>query len=62
MHMLSSTPAKQLNVFDERGSIVPGKVADLVVLDDMLRVVMTVCRGKVAYSSKTIDKYRVVSV
>lgn len=62
MHMLSSTPAKQLNVFDQRGSIVPGKLADFVVLDDMLRVVMTVCRGEVVYSSKTIDKYRTVSV
>jgi len=62
MQMLSSNPAKQMNLFHERGSIAPGKFADLVVLDDSLRVVMTVCRGEIAYSSKSIDKYKVASV
>lgn len=48
MKMVSANPAKQLALFDKRGSIAPGKQADLVVLDDQLRVVLTICRGKIA--------------
>ena len=46
----SVNPAKQLGVFDEVGSITPGKWADLVVIDESYRVVMTLCRGKIAYN------------
>lgn len=45
----SVNPAKQLNVYDRKGSITPGKDGDLVVLDDRYDVVMTLCRGKIAY-------------
>lgn len=48
----SINPAKQLGIFDELGSIAVGKWADLVVLDENYRVVLTICRGEVAYSSK----------
>ncbi len=47
--MASENPAKVLDVFDKKGSIAVGKEADLVVLDDKLNVVMTVCGGKVVY-------------
>jgi N-acetylglucosamine-6-phosphate deacetylase len=46
----SVNPAKQLGVFDEVGSITPGKWADLVVIDESYRVVMTLCRGEIAYN------------
>ena len=36
--MVTSTPAKTVGLFGERGSIEPGKVADLVVLDEDLMV------------------------
>lgn len=43
--MASTNPAKQLKVFDRKGSIAPGKDADLVVLDENLNVKQTYCRG-----------------
>ena len=36
--MVTSTPAKAIGLFNERGSIEPGKIADLVVLDEGLMV------------------------
>ncbi|EKD54704.1 MAG: hypothetical protein ACD_60C00057G0029 [uncultured bacterium] len=43
----SENPAKMLNIFDKKGSIAAGKDADLVVLDDQLNVVLTMCMGKI---------------
>ncbi|MBM4761397.1 N-acetylglucosamine-6-phosphate deacetylase [Bacillus sp. B15-48] len=48
--MASVTPARQLNVFDRKGSIALGKDADIVILDQQLNVAMTFCRGKLAYN------------
>ncbi|TCS83268.1 N-acetylglucosamine-6-phosphate deacetylase [Tepidibacillus fermentans] len=50
IYMSSTNPAKQLNVFDRKGSIKVGKDADLVVLDENNQVVMTFCRGELAYN------------
>ncbi|GBF10196.1 N-acetylglucosamine-6-phosphate deacetylase [Tepidibacillus sp. HK-1] len=50
IHMSSINPAKQLNVFDRKGSIKVGKDADLVLLDKNNQVVMTFCRGELAYN------------
>lgn len=47
--MASVNPAKQLNIYDTKGSIEVGKDADLVVLDNNYKVVATFCRGKLAY-------------
>ncbi|MGM0874506.1 MAG: N-acetylglucosamine-6-phosphate deacetylase [Bacillota bacterium] len=47
--MASENPAKQLNVFDRKGSISIGKDADIVVLDEQMDVFMTLCKGKIAY-------------
>jgi N-acetylglucosamine-6-phosphate deacetylase len=44
--MASENPAKALGIFDKKGSIAIGKDADLVVLDDHLNVVMTMCGGR----------------
>ncbi|MCM3588230.1 N-acetylglucosamine-6-phosphate deacetylase [Mesobacillus maritimus] len=49
IQMTSVNPAKQLNVYDHKGSISVGKDADIVILDDDLNVFMTFCRGKLAY-------------
>lgn len=48
--MVAENPAKALGIFSQKGSIAEGKDADVVVLDESYRVVMTICRGKVAYS------------
>ncbi|WP_209125568.1 N-acetylglucosamine-6-phosphate deacetylase [Alkalihalobacillus sp. BA299] len=50
--MAAENPAKQLNAFDRIGSIKKGKDADLVVLDDAQNVVMTFCKGKLAYTGE----------
>ncbi len=49
MEMASANPAKQLNLFDRKGSLAKGKDADLVILDENLDVILTFCRGTVAY-------------
>ncbi len=51
VHMATTNPAKQINVFDHKGSIAVGKDADLVVLDDKLRVRMTLVKGKVIFNN-----------
>jgi N-acetylglucosamine-6-phosphate deacetylase len=50
--MASTNPAKQLKVFDRKGSIAVGKDADLVVLDENHQVLLTFCRGVLSYASE----------
>jgi N-acetylglucosamine-6-phosphate deacetylase len=47
--MVAENPAKILNIFQRKGSIAENKDADLVVLNEDLKVVLTVCGGKVVY-------------
>ena len=54
VQMAAVNPAKQIGVFDRKGSITPGKDADLVVLNEQDEVVLTMCRGEVAYRSKKL--------
>lgn len=49
VQMASVNPAKQLNVFDRKGSIRVGKDADLTVLDQDWNVVLTMCQGRIVY-------------
>ncbi|RYG74380.1 N-acetylglucosamine-6-phosphate deacetylase [Lentibacillus lipolyticus] len=49
IQMTAENPAKQLHIFDKKGSIKPGKDADLLLVDDELNVHCTICRGAVAY-------------
>lgn len=44
--MVTSTPAKAVGLFRDRGSIEPGKIADLVVLDEDLNVKGVVLEGE----------------
>ena len=46
----SLNPARVINVADRKGSIVVGKDADLVLLDEDLEVQLTVSEGRVVYS------------
>ncbi len=45
----SANPAKLLNLFQHKGSIAPGKDADLVVLDEQYRVVLTLVSGQIVF-------------
>jgi len=47
--MTAMNPAKQLKIFDRKGSIQIGKDADLVVIDDDLNIKYTICQGMIAY-------------
>ncbi|MFD1361698.1 N-acetylglucosamine-6-phosphate deacetylase [Lentibacillus salinarum] len=47
--MASENPAKQLNMFDRKGSIKAGKDADLLLVGDDLQIYYTICRGEIAY-------------
>ncbi|WP_420796296.1 amidohydrolase family protein [Bacillus methanolicus] len=38
-----------MGVFDRKGSLAPGKDADIVILDENDEVFATFCRGKIAY-------------
>jgi N-acetylglucosamine-6-phosphate deacetylase len=49
IRITSENPARQLGVFDRKGSIASGKDADLVILDEHMDVLMTICKGKTAY-------------
>ncbi|GAA5416504.1 N-acetylglucosamine-6-phosphate deacetylase [Paraliobacillus ryukyuensis] len=47
--MTASNPAQELGLFNRKGSLTTGKDADMVVLNDANEVVMTICRGEIAY-------------
>ncbi|MGB8001626.1 MAG: N-acetylglucosamine-6-phosphate deacetylase [Anaerobacillus sp.] len=49
--MAAENPAKQLGVFDRKGSIAVGKDADLLLLNTAGEVVKTFCKGHLAYST-----------
>jgi len=49
LRMASEYPAKSVGVFDRKGSISPGKDADLVVFNPDFSVSMTIIRGDIAY-------------
>ena len=48
--MASLNPARLLGLDKDRGSLTPGKRADIVVLDDNFNVIYTIKKGKVIYS------------
>ncbi len=49
--LLTENPARLIGVFDRKGSIAPGKDADLVVLDQEWNVCRTVVGGKTVYQA-----------
>ncbi|WP_270583609.1 N-acetylglucosamine-6-phosphate deacetylase [Bacillus smithii] len=49
VRLASTNPAKELKVFDRKGSLAVGKDADIVVFNPQYEVQMTLCRGEIAY-------------
>ncbi|WP_062049466.1 N-acetylglucosamine-6-phosphate deacetylase [Bacillus sp. JCM 19034] len=47
--MTATNPAKQLGVFDRKGSIAIGKDADFLLIDDQFNLIYTICRGTIAF-------------
>ncbi|GAA0289992.1 N-acetylglucosamine-6-phosphate deacetylase [Gracilibacillus halotolerans] len=49
IRMASMNPAKQIGVYDRKGSIEVGKDADILLLDEDYTIRYTICKGKIAY-------------
>jgi N-acetylglucosamine-6-phosphate deacetylase len=49
VRMMSSTPARIMNVVDKKGSLVKGKDADIVIFDKDINVQTTIIKGRVVY-------------
>ncbi|TQS75084.1 N-acetylglucosamine-6-phosphate deacetylase [Ornithinibacillus gellani] len=52
IEMASENPAKQIHVFDRKGSITVGKDADILLVDDELNIHHTICQGIISYEEE----------
>lgn len=52
VEMASVNPARQLRVYDRKGSIAVGKDADVLIVDDALNIKYAICRGRIAYEEE----------
>lgn len=49
VRMITENPAKVMGFYDRKGSLAPGKDADIVVFDDNINVKRTIIGGKIIY-------------
>lgn len=56
VQMTSFNPARFLGIADTKGTITPGKDADLVVLDRNLQVRLTMVQGQIVYLDPVLDQ------
>ena len=52
IQMTAVNPAKQIGVYDRKGSLAVGKDADVLLIDDMLNIKYTICKGNIAYKGE----------
>lgn len=52
IRMMTSTPAKVIGIQDRKGSLVPGKNADIVIFDNDINIVTTIIKGKTVYQKQ----------
>jgi N-acetylglucosamine-6-phosphate deacetylase len=45
--MMTATPARVMNVFDRKGSLAPGKDADIVVFDQDINIKLVIVKGEI---------------
>lgn len=50
--MASENPAKQIGVYDRKGSITQGKDADILLIDNKLTIRYTICRDDIAFKGE----------
>ena len=48
--MAAKTPASILGISDRKGSLLPGKDADILIFNDDIEIQTTIINGKVIYS------------
>ena len=49
LKMATENPARSIGFFDRKGSITPGKDADVVILDNQFEVMLTIKGGQIVY-------------
>ncbi len=49
VEMASANPAKQIGIFERKGSIREGKDADIILVDDQMNIRYTICGGVISY-------------
>ena len=49
IEMVTRTPAEELGIYAQQGSIEKGKQADFAIFDDDLKIAATIVRGKLVY-------------
>jgi len=54
--MITATPAGISNVSTSKGSLVPGKDADIVIFDENINIEMTMVNGRIVYKKTHSDK------
>lgn len=47
--MVTVNPAKDINIYDRKGSIEKGKDADIVIFDKDINISMTIVDGNIVY-------------
>ncbi|MFA1820887.1 N-acetylglucosamine-6-phosphate deacetylase [Virgibacillus oceani] len=52
IEMAAINPAKQIGIYDKKGSIAAGKDADILLVDDEMNIKCTFCRGVMAYEGE----------
>ena len=50
IQMITATPARILGVSDKKGTILPGKDADLVIFDNDINIATTIINGEIIYN------------
>ncbi|WP_455497949.1 N-acetylglucosamine-6-phosphate deacetylase [Coprobacter sp.] len=54
VRMATATPARIAGIQDRKGSLVPGKDADIVIFDDHINIKMTIIKGNIIYKKLDI--------
>ena len=49
VRMITENPAQVMGFYDRKGSLEPGKDADIVIFDDSINVKRTIIGGKTIY-------------
>lgn len=52
IRMITKTPASIMGIADKKGSLTPGKDADLVIFDEQITIKTTIINGKIVYSKR----------
>lgn len=52
IRMMTSTPARIMNIDHQKGSLTRGKDADVIIMDEHINVKMTIVGGKIVYAGE----------